>query len=135
VKRVRLPDYLRRKPSLASIAQIAYERRARRTAAKEDAEHRVHLCEEQLQNLRQELSDAERELQEVESNVLAWQKFFSEFDLDVDGGHGETSTAIDRNVDVDIDASGSFLFPDNIAIDIHQYDSSSTSSSVFDSDV
>ena len=74
------PEDLRRKPSLTSIAEIAFDRRVRQTAAKEAAERRVQVCEQQLEVLRQELSDAERELQAVEQNARAWEKYFAEKD-------------------------------------------------------
>jgi hypothetical protein len=99
-----LPEYLQQKPSLRSVAQIAYNRREQRVALKGNAERRVQLCEEHLQALRQELSEAERELQEVESNVHAWRQFFS---------HSEVGTT----ADVSSTASGFTGFPDDFASD------------------
>jgi hypothetical protein len=119
MKRVRLPDYLQREPSLASIAQVAYERRARRAAVKENAERRVQSCEAQLQIFRQQLSDAERELQEVESNVHGWQTFFSQFAIEPneDGRIGNRTGDTSTSTSTDPAGYRSLGFRDNIDVD------------------
>jgi gamma-glutamyl:cysteine ligase YbdK (ATP-grasp superfamily) len=103
----RLPELAQQKQSHLSVAQIAFNRKARRVAIKEEAERRVHLCEDHLRTLRQELSDAERGLQEVERNVRDWEDYLSE------AGNA---------VDVSSTVSGFHGFPDNLS------DSTSTTS-------
>ena len=80
----RLPELVQQKPSQLSILQVALNRRAQRAAVKADAERRVHLCEDHLKTLRQELSDAERELEVIERNVRDWQDYLSEGGSSID---------------------------------------------------
>jgi hypothetical protein len=107
----------------------------------------VKLCEEQLQIFRQELLDAERELQEVESNVQSWQKFFSQFEPIVEDGAGGTGTgpAIVHNADpsgvlgfrdiVDVGSGSGSLGRTRMHAHMHDININiSTSTSSFDSD-
>jgi hypothetical protein len=104
----RLPELVQQKPSQLSILQIALNRRTQRAAVKADAQRRVYLCEDHLKTLRQELSDAERELEVVERNVRDWQDYLSEGGSSIDAsstavsgfpGHGFPSTLSDTVAD------------------------------------
>lgn len=53
------------------IMDIACTQRAERSARKQAAEQQVHVVEERLQALRQELFDAEKDLQEVNETINA----------------------------------------------------------------
>ena len=67
-------------------------------AAKEEAERRVRTCEQHLEVLRHELSDAERDLQEVENTVRDWEEYFAKRGTK----QGSTSDAPDHDYDISI---------------------------------
>lgn len=63
------PDDIRTNQNFISIMDLKAERFARKHAAG----HRVRLCEEHLEALRNELLEADRDLQQVESSLdMLW---------------------------------------------------------------
>jgi hypothetical protein len=68
---MQFPDHIRNNPNFKSIVELAHSARAKHSARRHVAQHRVRLCEERLQRLRQELLDEDRNLKDVEDHIVA----------------------------------------------------------------
>lgn len=64
-------DRIRSDPRFKSIVDLSRSLRAEHSARRQVAEHRVRQCEERLQALRQELSDEDQSMKEVENYMIA----------------------------------------------------------------
>jgi chromosome segregation ATPase len=73
-----LPEYLRKTQQLMDVLDAARIRRAEKSAQKQAAELRVRLGEEHMTTLRQELLEAERDLQDANDTVSTLQRSFME---------------------------------------------------------
>lgn len=61
-----------------NVISLARSKRAEQSVRKQFAERRIHLCEENLQALQQELLDADRSLQEVDSYITGLRETFQQ---------------------------------------------------------
>jgi hypothetical protein len=73
---LQLPDYLRHNQNAINIMNLARRRRVEQTTKKYVTEHRIRLCKEHLCALREELLDADKDLQEVERNIVILHDLF-----------------------------------------------------------
>jgi hypothetical protein len=105
---MQLPEYVRNNPNVKSIIDLATRKRAVRSARKNITEHQVHQVEKHLQALREELVDADRDLQEIDNWIGTARNFFLQAPIDASPGWvGAGNFQVDSSNAVQSDASSS----------------------------
>jgi hypothetical protein len=71
-----LPSYLRENQNVLNMMRVVWDKRANISRQRNTAAHRLELCEGHLQNLRRELLSADRNLAEVERDIIILRNLF-----------------------------------------------------------
>lgn len=73
---MQLPSHLRENETVLKMMGIVWDKRATVSRRRNTAAHRLELCEEHLEHLRHELLDADRDLAQVEKDVVILRNIF-----------------------------------------------------------